>query len=91
MNVVGAALGEAIAETTMDLTALHAIVGKLEASKAAGWLSEYLVAWHGQAGKLLPQVTVWRADGISEATVRRYVARLLAGHVGVRNIVVTEG
>ena len=75
----------------MDLSALHAIIAKLEASKAAGWLAEYLVAWHGQAGALSPQVTVWRPEGVSENTVRRYVARLLAGHVGPRDIVVTHG
>ena len=91
VNVVGAAPGAALPETTMDLTALHAIVDKLEASKAAGWLSEYLVAWHGRAGKLSPQVTVWRPDGISETVMRRHVARLLAEHVGWRNIVITQG
>lgn len=75
----------------MDLAALHAIVGRLEASKAAGWLSEYLIAWHGRPGQLLPQVTVWRPDGVSENVLRRYVARLLAGHVGTRDIIVTRG
>jgi hypothetical protein len=84
-------LGEAEPETAMDVTALHAIIGKLEASKAAGWLSEYLVAWHGRAGHLAPKVTVWREDGVSESAVRSYVARVLAGHVRVRNIVVTQG
>jgi hypothetical protein len=75
----------------MDLSALHAIIGKLEASKAAGWLSEYLVAWHGRAGKLSPQVTVWRPEGVSERALRRYVAGVLAGHVGALDIVVTRG
>ena len=41
----------------MDLNIFHAITGRLEASKAAGWLSEYLVAWHGLSGQLRPEVT----------------------------------
>ena len=41
---------------------LHeAIAGKLEAGKMAGWLSDYLVAWHGPRENLAPEVTVWRA------------------------------
>jgi len=44
----------------MDLAKHEAIAGKLEAGKIAGWLSEYLVAWHGPSGRLEPEVTVWR-------------------------------
>ena len=36
----------------MDLDMHLAIAGKLEAGKLAGWLSDYLVAWHGPSGQL---------------------------------------
>ena len=45
----------------MDPSLHEAIAGKLEAGKMAGWLSEYLVAWHGPRENLAPEVTVWRA------------------------------
>ena len=45
----------------MDASLHEAIAGKLEAGKMAGWLSEYLVAWHGPRENLAPEVTVWRA------------------------------
>lgn len=77
-------------ETAVDLTNLHAITARLEASKAAGWLSEYLVAWHGRGGQLLPSVTVWRAAGVSEKAVESYVSRLLVGLVAAGNIFVTR-
>ena len=42
----------------MDASLHEAIAGKLEAGKMAGWLSEYLVAWHGPRENLAPEVTV---------------------------------
>ena len=48
----------------MDLNLHEAIAGKLEAGKTAGWLSEYLVAWHGPRENLAPEVTVWRVRGL---------------------------
>ena len=39
----------------MDLETHYAIADKLEAGKSAGWLSEYLVSWHGLSGHLRPQ------------------------------------
>jgi hypothetical protein len=77
-------------EAAVDLTTLHAITARLEASKAAGWLSDYLVAWHGRGGQLLPAVTVWRAAGLSEKAVESYVSRLLVGLVAAGNIFVTR-
>jgi hypothetical protein len=41
----------------MDLDMHQAIAGKLEAGKLAGWLSDYLVAWHGPSDQLQPEVT----------------------------------
>jgi hypothetical protein len=61
----------------MDLETHFAIADKLEAGKLAGWLSEYLVSWHGPSGKLLPAVTVWREPDRSERTVRAYLIGLL--------------
>ena len=72
----------------MDLRALNAITGKLEASKAAGWLSDYLVAWHGTNGQLTPDVTVWRASDLSDEVVVSYLGRCLAGLVAAGNIAV---
>ena len=72
----------------MDLRALDAITGKLEASKASGWLSEYLVAWHGTRGELKPDVTVWRAPDVSEEAVVTYLGCTLAGLVAAGNIAV---
>ncbi len=74
----------------MDLHLHDAIAGKLEASKAAGWLSEYLVAWHGPSGHLAPNVTVWSASGRNDDAVRDYVASLLSGLVTTTNIVVAS-
>jgi hypothetical protein len=75
----------------MDLHLHDAIAGRLEASKAAGWLSEYLVAWHGPSGKLAPNVTVWSATGRADEAVRDYVAGALAGLVGAASIFVANG
>ena len=36
----------------MDFDLHQAIAGKLEAGKLAGWLSDYLVAWHGPSEQL---------------------------------------
>ena len=62
----------------MDLETHYAIADKLEAGKSAGWLSEYLVSWHGPSGHLLPAVTVWREPDRSEFKVRAYLNSLLA-------------
>ena len=65
----------------MDLETHYAIADKLEAGKSAGWLSEYLVSWHGPSGHLLPAVTVWREPDRSELKVRAYLNSLLANLV----------
>ncbi|MEJ0074370.1 MAG: hypothetical protein WDO17_02805 [Alphaproteobacteria bacterium] len=41
----------------MDPSLSAAIAGKLEAGKIAGWLSDYLVAWHGPREHLAPEIT----------------------------------
>jgi hypothetical protein len=68
----------------------HAIAGKLEAGKMAGWLSEYLVAWHGPSDDLAPEVTVWRAPDQNDDSVKCYLTRLLGGLVPARGIVIAE-
>ena len=61
----------------MNVEMHQAIAGKLEAGKSAGWLSEYLVAWHGPQDSLMPEVTVWRSPDQNDDTVRSYLAGLL--------------
>jgi hypothetical protein len=72
----------------MDLSRHQAIAGKLEAGKTAGWLSEYLVAWHGPSGDLAPEVTVWRSPDWHDDTVKAYLAGLLSDLVPERGIVI---
>jgi len=72
----------------MDLEKHEAIAGKLEAGKIAGWLSEYLVAWHGPQDSLKPEVTVWRAPDQTDAMVKSHLAGLLSGLVPERQIVI---
>ena len=74
----------------MNLDRHQAIAGKLEVGKAAGWLSEYLVAWHGPRGKLAPSVTVWRARDQNDDAVKAYVNGLLCELVAERDIAIAE-
>jgi hypothetical protein len=75
----------------MDLNIHRAIAGRLEQGKALGWLSDYLVAWHGPSGRLSPNVTVWRAPAYTDDEVRTYLSRLLTGFVSPRAIEVERG
>jgi hypothetical protein len=72
----------------MDLGIHTAIAGMLEASKSGGWLSDYLVAWHGPSGQLSPNVTVWHAADRTADEVKSYIAELLAGFVPQHDITV---
>lgn len=72
----------------MDLQAHNAIARVLEEGKTRGWLLDYLVAWHGPSGKLVPNVTVWRAADRSEDEVKSYLAVLLTGFVPDESIFV---
>ena len=72
----------------MDPSLLEAITGKLEAGKAAGWLSDYLVAWHGPREKLAPEVTVWRAAYWHDDTVKAYHSGMLSDLVPESGIVI---
>ena len=74
----------------MDLDMHQAIAGKLEAGKLAGWLSEYLVAWHGPSDELQPEVTIWRSPDRTDDTIRTYLGGLLKGLVPARGIVIAE-
>ena len=74
----------------MDLEAHEAIAGKLEAGKIAGWLSEYLVAWHGPSDGLVPEVTVWRGTDCTDETVMARLHGLLRDLVPARGIVIAE-
>lgn len=75
----------------MDLDLHQAIAGRLEAGKLAGWLSEYLVAWHGPSDRLVPEVTVWGSPDRTSETVKSYVARVLGDLVPERGIVIADG
>ena len=74
----------------MDLAAHNDIAERLEAGKVAGWLSEYLVAWHGPRENLAPEVTVWRAADQNDAAVRTYLSGLLSDLVPERAIVIAD-
>ena len=74
----------------MDLDMHQAIAGKLEAGKLAGWLSDYLVAWHGPSDQLVPEVTVWRSADQNDDTIRTYLSGLLSDLVPARGIVIAE-
>jgi hypothetical protein len=74
----------------MDASLHEAIAGKLEAGKMAGWLSEYLVAWHGPRENLAPEVTVWRAADQNDDAVRSYLSGLLSDLIPDRAIVIAE-
>lgn len=72
----------------MNLDVHHAIADRLESGKLAGWLSDYLVAWHGPSDSLSPNVTVWSVEGRNEDAVRVHVRGLLGGLVPDRDIVI---
>ena len=74
----------------MDVSLLEAIAGKLEAGKAAGWLLDYLVAWHGPSENLEPEVTVWRSADWNDDTVRAYLAGMLSDLVPESGIVIAD-
>jgi hypothetical protein len=74
----------------MDASLHAAIAGKLEAGKMAGWLSDYLVAWHGPRENLAPEVTVWRAADQNDDAVRSYLSGLLSELVPERAIVIAD-
>jgi len=74
----------------MDPSLSEAIAGKLEAGKIAGWLSDYLVAWHGPRENLAPEVTVWRAADQNDDAVRSYLSGLLSDLVPERAIVIAD-
>ena len=74
----------------MNLAAYQAIAGKLEAGKTAGWLSEYLVAWHGPSDQLQPEVTVWRSPDCKDEAVLARLRGLLHDLVPARGIVIAE-
>jgi hypothetical protein len=72
----------------MDIALHQAIAGKLEAGKLAGWLSDYLVAWHGPSENLAPEVTVWRSADCNDDTVKAYLAGMLGDLVPANGIVI---
>jgi hypothetical protein len=72
----------------VDLDMHQVIAGKLEAGKTAGWLSDYLVAWHGTSDRLLPEVTVWRSPDWHDDTIKAYLTGLLGDLVPERGIVI---
>ena len=74
----------------MDFDMHQAIAGKLEAGKLAGWLSDYLVAWHGPSDCLEPEVTVWRAPDHNDDAVKAYISGLLSDLVPERGIVIAS-
>jgi len=74
----------------MDTGLHNAIAGKLEAGKTAGWLSDYLVAWHGPREKLAPAVTVWRSADWNDDTVKAYLTGMLSDLVPANSIIIAD-
>ena len=74
----------------MNLDLHQAIAGKLEVGKLAGWLTDYLVAWHGPRDRLEPEVTVWRSPDQNDETVKTYLSSLLGDLVPARGIVIAD-
>lgn len=72
----------------MNASLHEAIAGKLEAGMTAGWLSDYLVAWHGPRENLAPAVTVWRSADWNEDTVKAYLAGMPSDLVPESGIVI---
>jgi len=70
----------------MDLRIHKAIAQKLEEGLSGGWLSDYLVAWHGPSGQLAPNVTVWRGADRTDDEVRAYIDAVLTGIVPAQDI-----
>jgi hypothetical protein len=70
----------------MDLDMHQAIAGKLEAGKTAGWLSDYLVSWHGTSDHLQPEVTVWRSPDWNDDMLLAYLRGMLDNLVPAQGI-----
>jgi hypothetical protein len=68
----------------------NAIFERLETTKQFGLLSDYLVSWSGQAGRLTAKITVWGKDGIPDEVLRHYVTQLLKGLVNDSQIFVAN-
>ena len=66
------------------------IAGTLDRAKGQGLISEYLVSWRGQGGRLTPKVTVWRDRRAAAGKVRDRLAQSLFGLVPSGRILVVD-
>jgi hypothetical protein len=71
----------------MDIRVHKRISERLEKLKATGSLSEYLIAWSGPSGALVPDVTVWRQN-CQEAQLRRSLVESIGSLVPQSKIVI---
>ena len=71
----------------MDVPTHNYILERLEALKNSGFLSEYLIAWSGPSGKLVPDVTVWPGQ-CQETHLRERLVDLIGKFVPHSRIVV---
>jgi hypothetical protein len=71
----------------MDIRVHNRISKRLEKLKASGFLSEYLIAWSGPSGALVPGVTVWRRN-CQEAQLRRSLSESIGNLVPLSKIVI---
>jgi hypothetical protein len=71
----------------MDVQLHNRISERLEKLKASGSLSEYLIAWSGPSGALVPDVTVWRCK-CQEAQLRQSLVESIGNLVPHSKIVI---
>jgi hypothetical protein len=71
----------------MDVHTHNRISERLEKLKARGSLSEYLIAWSGPSGQLVPDVTVWRGN-CQEAQLRQTLIESIGNFVPHSRIVI---
>ena len=61
----------------MNVGIQQLIADRLDQLKDKGFLSEYLISWKGQAGRLDPNVTVWATGNASQVVLNEELRWLI--------------
>jgi hypothetical protein len=64
------------------------IARRLEASKAAGLITDYFISWIGRDGAFTPLVRAWIDPAASEARARDQISTSLAGIIKASNLAI---
>ena len=72
----------------MDLGIQELISTRLDGLKQRSVISEFLVAWHGPSGRLVPNVTVWNSGMMGDQELTDEIGWLLAEIVSRSDITV---